>query len=308
MTDTTRANTTEQTQFNPEDKKYKVLNFASLPQKYDCVCENTTTEPGFRCFCEGNQKQTQEKVSSAVDTATRETPRESKGVQTKPQMKKTFCTFCYNRRRPASEYKSHFVKSGPEFGAKIVCPLLLSQQCARCGEIGHTPKMCKSKEYLRSYRGFPVNPKYIDFNIDSLSRPMSWLHPIPPALQDVHRKYENEFVKTSRVWILMSGDHTKYTEDFYLCEGGPNWVPYSVKPKTEYETMVIHHYKWMRQHFSSDITRPQRYIVAYPAAPKQEVKPKEVNPIPIARCELLPSDIRDIIKKYTVPKPASTDP
>jgi hypothetical protein len=284
MTDTTRANTTEQTPFNPEDKNYKVLNFASLPQKYDWGCE--------------------------VDTATQGTPRESKGVQTKPQMKRTFCTFCYNRRRPASEYKSHFVKSGPEFGAKIVCPLLLSQQCARCGEIGHTPKMCKSKEYLRSYRGFLVNPntKYIDFNIESLSRPMSWLHPIPPALQDVHRQYENEFVKTSRVWILMSGDHTKYTEDFYLCEGGPNWVPYSVKPKTEYETMVIHHYKWMRQHFSSDITRPQRYIVVYPAAPKQEVKPKEVNPIPIARCELLPSDIRDIIKKYTVPNPASTQP
>lgn len=308
MTDTTRENTTEQTPFNPEDKKYKVLNFALLPQKYDCVCENTTNELGFRCFCDGIQKQTQEKVSSAVVTESQETLRESKGVQTKkPQIKKKFCTFCYNRRRPAIEYKSHFVKSGPEFGAKIVCPLLLSQQCARCGEIGHTPKMCKSKDYLRSHRGFPENPKYIDFHIDSLTKPMSWLHPIPPALQDVHRKYENEFVKTSRVWILMSGDHTKYTEDFYLCEGGPNWVPYSVKPKTEYETMVIYHYKWMRQHFS-DLTRKQRYIVAYPAAPKQEVKPKEVKPIPTVRCELLPSDIQDIIRKYTVPKPLNHTP
>jgi hypothetical protein len=299
MTDTyTTIGTAFDSKTFTHSHRYKVLDFSALPQHYNCVCKKTDSHCGFRCFCGGIQPQTQEQVNAATSSQETKVQTISTGVQTKPQMKKKFCTFCYNRRRPASEYKSHFIKSGPEFGAKVVCPLLLSQQCARCGEIGHTPKMCKSEEYLRGHDHFPKDPKYFDFDISCLSTPMYWVRPIPPALQEIHKQYEDEFVKTSRVCIMMSGDHTQYTDDYYLCEGGPNWVPYSVKPKTEYEKMVCLKYRWLRHHFS-DLTGKQRILDSV-HPPKQTVTPIPHLDSPFPSD---PSDIRDVIKKYVVPKP-----
>lgn len=161
------------------------------------------------------------------------------------QMSKPFCTFCFNRRRPSSEFKSHFTKTGPEFGAKIVCPLLLSQQCAKCGEIGHTPKYCKSAHSLCC----SANPEqdFFDNCPSRLDMPELWQQPIPPALQSKHQEYVDKFVKTSRVWITMSGDHSEYTPNFALCEGGEYWIPYELKPRTQYEDIVIQHYNWMRR-------------------------------------------------------------
>lgn len=177
----------------------------------------------------------------------------SYGVQTKKLtvMKKPFCKFCYNRRRPASEFKSHFTKTGPEFGSKIVCPLLLAQQCARCGEIGHTPKLCKSEHFLCCDPNLKRGDNYVDFHYGYLDLPYLWQHPIPPALQAKHAEWEEKNVKTSRIWITMSGDHSQYTNDFAICYGGPHWVPFDKQPKTEYEIMVLQKYDWMRRNFKS---------------------------------------------------------
>lgn len=53
-----------------------------------------------------------------------------------------YCKVCQDAGRPHSEYTSHFVKDkkGPE--GKVVCPLLLNQECRYCHEKGHTPKEC----------------------------------------------------------------------------------------------------------------------------------------------------------------------
>jgi hypothetical protein len=203
------------------------LDFSKLPQ-YSLVTENAATIPSSTkphakvCF---DQKIQAGKLKV---------------------MKKPFCKFCYNRRRPASEFKSHFTKTGPEFGSKIVCPLLLAQQCARCGEIGHTPKECKSEHFLCSDPNRKRDLHYSEFYCGLLERPISWQHPIPPALQSKHKEWEEQNVKTSRIWITMSGDHSCYTDDFAICYGGPNWIPFIQKPKTEYEQAVEMHYRWLR--------------------------------------------------------------
>jgi hypothetical protein len=173
-------------------------------------------------------------------------------IQTKKnvQMSKPFCTFCYNRRRPASEFKSHFTKTGPEFGAKIVCPLLLSQQCAKCGEIGHTPKYCKSEYSLKCAPNSEHD--HFDTSPDRLQKVELWQQPIPPALQSKHQEYVEQFVKPSRIWIIMSGDHKKYTTNFALCQGGDHWIPFEIKPRTPYEQLVFSHYHWMRRNIKNN--------------------------------------------------------
>jgi hypothetical protein len=116
-----------------------------------------------------------------------------------------------------------------------------------------------------------------------------WQRPIPPALQAVHDAYVEQFVKPSRVWIEMTGDHTKYTDDYVLCQGGPQFVSFSMVPRTDYEIYVENHYKWMRT---------------------VQFEPEEK---PNAADELLSADIptadvrrenvmRDIIHKYLEPK------
>jgi len=234
--------------------QYNRLDFSRLPG-YECFCK-IESWPNASCVCGGIRKN--ENAESTTDpAAAKESPKKETRtikIQTKPNpvMKKQFCKFCYNRRRPSSEFKSHFTKSGPEFGAKIVCPLLLQQQCARCGEIGHTPARCKSEHYLRDAENYPANPQSYMFSLSTLEHPEIWQHPIPPALQARHAEWEEQNVKTSRAWIIMSGDHSRYTNDFSLCYGGPNWVSFSEKPKTAYEQLVEMKYIWMRSHFRTE--------------------------------------------------------
>ena len=54
----------------------------------------------------------------------------------------SYCKVCHDAGLPRSEYTSHFVKDKKGPRGKVVCPLLLSQECRYCHEIGHTPKEC----------------------------------------------------------------------------------------------------------------------------------------------------------------------
>ena len=61
-------------------------------------------------------------------------------------VKKPFCKICYDSGRSAAVYESHYVRMWPgDDDAPVTCPLLLSNRCRRCGEIGHTYSFCKSK-------------------------------------------------------------------------------------------------------------------------------------------------------------------
>ena len=53
-----------------------------------------------------------------------------------------YCKVCKDAGRPLSEYTSHFVKDKKGPDGKVVCPLLLNQECRYCHEKGHTPKEC----------------------------------------------------------------------------------------------------------------------------------------------------------------------
>ena len=179
----------------------------------------------------------------------------SRKTQTKTtKMRRRFCKFCQHRGFPLAVCKMHYTKSGPEFGEKITCPALLQQQCARCGEIGHTPKYCKSEHWLKtdpcqisSYR----NCLGLDwFNLGMIENDDNiwrWQKPIPPALQARYDEYETRSMKPSRIWIEMTGDHKHYTNDFrivMLIKSNDDW--FNVRPRTEYENRVQEHYEWMR--------------------------------------------------------------
>jgi hypothetical protein len=150
--------------------------------------------------------------------------------------------------------------------------------------------MCKSEHFLRDSANFAENPPSHLFYYEGLSKPIYWQHPIPPALQSKHAQFEDEEVKTSRLWIMMSGDHSRYTNDLYLCEGGPNWIPYDEKPKTEYERHVVEKYLWIRRHFISE--KPQS---SYRASSSQSDRSTRWQ-------DITQDDIRSIIQKYTVTK------
>jgi hypothetical protein len=189
------------------------------------------------------------------------------------KMRRPFCKFCQQHGLPLKDCKTHYTKSGPEFGSKITCPVLLQQQCARCGEIGHTPKYCGSEHWLKtdpreisSYRSpLSINWFLPSFLTDSYIP--QWQKPIPPALQKRHEEYEEKYVKTSRIWIEMAGDHKHYTNDFrlvMLIDDEESW--FEKKPRTEYEEMVQDHWELMRKVIwddtpISDSSRSNFYIV-----------------------------------------------
>jgi hypothetical protein len=221
-------------------------------------------------------------------------------TQTKStKMRRPFCKYCKHRGFPLKECKTHYTKSGPEFGAKITCPHLLKQQCARCGEIGHTPKHCQSPHWLKT-DPCQIRPDYNPgmlfqfqgFLLDMLEeREMKrWQRPIPPALQAEHDAYVDRYVKTSRVWIEMTGDHTKYTDDYMLCQGGPQFVPFSMVTRTEYEIYVENHYKWMRT------------VQFEPEKPNEEEAwlTPDIPPAYVRRDDA--NVLRDIINQYREPK------
>ena len=59
-----------------------------------------------------------------------------------PRRATAYCKVCHDAGRPPSEYTSHFVKDKKGPDGKVVCPLLLDQECRYCHVKGHTPKEC----------------------------------------------------------------------------------------------------------------------------------------------------------------------
>lgn len=58
---------------------------------------------------------------------------------------KPFCKVCKDAGKSETDYTSHWVKSYDKLTGKKVttCPLLLSQECRYCHELGHTTKYCQ---------------------------------------------------------------------------------------------------------------------------------------------------------------------
>ena len=58
---------------------------------------------------------------------------------------KPFCKVCYDAKRPASEYESHYVRETPNPNSKVVCPIILNTVCNNCGKKGHVKSSCNVK-------------------------------------------------------------------------------------------------------------------------------------------------------------------
>lgn len=244
-----------------------------------------------------------------VDTITRHTQTKS------TKMRRRFCKFCKHRGFPLAVCKTHYTKSGPEFGAKITCPALLEQQCARCGEIGHTPKYCNSEHWLKtdanqitSYRN-PLTLDWFHMGMLDEKRISSWQKPIPPALQKRYEEYEEKCVKPSRIWIEMTGDHKHYTNDFrlvMLLETNEDW--FHVRPRTDYENKVQEHYEWMRTVSWDETPQTNRYqffiVVSQPPSFEEATAAAELlqaityAATAVDNCDEFASVIRRLPKRY----------
>ena len=243
------------------EPKYRRLDMAQLPPyRLERIppAEMKKIVPGWNMFSPIRFKNIWNDEKEAKDTADKERADLAQTVTRRTQTKSTkmrrpFCKFCQHRFVPLALCKTHYTKSGPEFGSKITCPVLLQQQCARCGEIGHTPKYCKSEHWLKtnavqiaSYRG-PLSFDWFRLWELEDEHIHLWQKPIPPALLKRHQDYEKEYVKPSRIWIEMTGDHKHYTNDFRLVmmvKTKDDW--FDIRPRTEYENKVQEHYEWMR--------------------------------------------------------------
>ena len=53
------------------------------------------------------------------------------------------CKVCEDAGKSPREFHSHWVRESREPGAKVTCPLLLSQKCNYCKKKGHTIKYCE---------------------------------------------------------------------------------------------------------------------------------------------------------------------
>ena len=54
---------------------------------------------------------------------------------------KPCCKVCKDAGKPEAMFSSHFVKDRT---GKVICPLLLSQECRYCFKLGHTVKFCQA--------------------------------------------------------------------------------------------------------------------------------------------------------------------
>jgi len=63
----------------------------------------------------------------------------SKKVENKP-----YCKVCHDAGKDESQFRSHSVRSKPDFYGKtvVLCPTLLATECTYCYKKGHTVKFC----------------------------------------------------------------------------------------------------------------------------------------------------------------------
>ena len=99
-----------------------------------------------------------------------------------------YCKVCHDAGRPRHEYTSHFVKDKKGPDGKVVCPLLLNQECRYCHEKGHTPKECpeikakaeRKREYEQRRRENRTRPDADGFRVSNGQRQNgSYRHPAP---------------------------------------------------------------------------------------------------------------------------------
>ena len=242
------------------EPKYRRLNFARLPPyrlERLTPSELKETIPFWDQFNPirfknvwDHEKEAKRAEDEQKAILTRSITRRTQTKSTR--MRRPFCKYCMHRGFPLKDCKTHYTKSSPEYGATITCPELLKEQCARCGEHGHTPTYCKSPYWLKTDpREIVEPPKYVK---DQFFKHMleeknikDWQHPIPPALQSAFDEYQEKYVKTSRIWIEMTGDHRHYTNDFrlvMLVNNDEDW--FDIRGRTEYENRVQEHWEWMR--------------------------------------------------------------
>ncbi len=252
--------TTMTTTFTIPEPKYRRLDMAKLPPhrleklsqkerngKYSFL--DLFSPIQYKNIWDDETEAKRAEDEQKVEPITRQSQTKSR------KMRRPFCKFCFHRRLPLSECKTHYTKSGPEFGSQIICPVLLQQQCARCGEIGHTPKYCKSEHRLNT-DACEIGLPRVQTNFDNWF-PFAflgdkylpqWQKPIPPAFQKRHKEYEETHVKTSRIWIEMTGDHKHYTNDFRLVMLIENEDEcFDIRKRTEYENRVQAHWEMMRK-------------------------------------------------------------
>ena len=55
-----------------------------------------------------------------------------------------FCKVCQDAGKPEQLYTNHYVRDNKD--GRVLCPTLLSQECRRCFQKGHTIKYCKESE------------------------------------------------------------------------------------------------------------------------------------------------------------------
>ena len=60
------------------------------------------------------------------------------------QLNKKFCKVCQDAGKTEPEYTSHNVRDSKN--GKVLCPLLLAQECRNCFKKGHTIKYCKQSQ------------------------------------------------------------------------------------------------------------------------------------------------------------------
>ena len=296
----------------PTEKKYARLDMANLPpfnlERYSPPSQHHSSI--FSQIRFKNVWNREEELRIVEETKKTDIAQQNArpAPKKKSKIQRPFCKFCMHRGLPLKDCKTHYTKSGLEIGAEITCPVLLSQQCARCGETGHTPKYCRSLHWLKndpcqitSYRD-PYSIHWFHFGMLEDRFVHLWQKPIPPALQKRHQEYEELYVKPSRIWIEMTGDHTKYTNDFRIMmeiRSNDDW--FDITPKTEYENRVQDHYEWMRTVMWDETPNPNDGVFFF-ADVSYEPDPEPIVSKKTSFKQQSRQVMSDIIKKYIVPK------